>query len=121
MRTSTLLGAIAAVSFLVFTTTAHADVAPPPSGGHSSVGGASSAPGGATSAAVGGATNAVTSNTSSATTGGTNSSGSSATGNAKPNDDGGCSIGTLHHSSGIAFGFLGVALAFGLHQARRGK
>jgi hypothetical protein len=117
VRTSKLLGALAAVSFLVFTATARADVAPPPSGGHSSIGGASSATGGATSAAVGGTTSTATS----ATTGGTSSSGSSATGNAKPNDDSGCSIGTLHRSSGVAFGFLGVALALGLRQARRRK
>lgn len=104
MRISKLVSALLAATFLIATATARADVAPLPTGGHSGTGGSSAAGGGASSITAG----------ASSTTAGSNGDAASA----PKEDDGGCSIGNSHRASGIAFGVLGVALAFGLRRVR---
>ena len=112
MRRSKLLGVLAALSFLIDAGAARADVAAP-TGGSVSITGGSAATGGETSAAGG---------TTSAATTATTSAGSTATGaNPPTKDDDGCSMASLHHTSGLAFGVLGIALALGLQHARRRK
>ena len=111
MTRSKLLGVLAALSLLIDTGAARADVAAP-TGGSVSITGGSAATGGATSAAGG---------TSSTATTATTSAGSTGTGAPAPKDDDGCSIASFHHSSGLAFGVLGIALALGLQHARRRK
>jgi hypothetical protein len=96
-----------AAALLVFSAAARADVAYP-TGGASATGGAAATTGGF----IGTGGVASTSVTSTA-------AGSSATGTKPPDDDGGCSIGMRHQSSGLVVGLLGVALAFGLRLGRR--
>lgn len=104
MRTSRLLGVLAAVTFFIGSASARADVAPPPSGGSSSAAGGSTSAAGGSSAAGGAST----------TTAGT----SAIEGSVPKDDDGGCSMARWHHAPGLALGVLGVALAFGVRRAR---
>ncbi len=107
MRTSRLLGVLAAIAFFITSALARADIAPLPTGGSSGVAGSSSANGGS-SAPAGGA---------SSTTAGT----SAIEGSAPKDDDSGCSMAMWHHASGLALGVLGVALALGVRRARSRK
>jgi hypothetical protein len=107
MKTSRLLGVLAAIAFSIGSASARADVAPLPTGGSSGVAGSSSASGGGSNPAGG----------ASSTTAGTGATEEPA----PKDDDGGCSITRLHHASGIALGVLGIALALGLHRARNRK
>lgn len=104
MRISRLVSVLAAVSFLIASATARADVAPLPTGGNTSV----STSGGSSSTAAGASSTAAAGNSAVPDT-------------APKGDDGGCSIGKSHRASGIALGVLGVALAFGLRRVQRRK
>jgi hypothetical protein len=97
-----------AATLLAVSATARADVPAPDTGGSSATGGATATTGGTLG------TGGVVSTSATSTT-----AGSSATGTKPPDDDGGCSIGTRHQSSGFTVGLLGLALALGLRLGRR--